>query len=750
MTIIALLLFTVSAGAVQAPAKVPPKAPQRPATRTSTATVKKPAAKSDTDMAWLQDALKDPDFMNAVNHLFERLGKEMRYPALRTQSNVLSRLPENTVFYGAISNFGPQLRQSLDIFHQELQDSAALRSFLQKNHLNDSEPKVEDGVAKFCDFLDYLGDELVITGSLHGKEPNGVLIAEVRKPGLQAFLEKVEQELGAKPTDRLRIFDPQQLQTATDGRELQPVVLIRPDFVLIGTSAATVREFNTQLDKGGPSFASSGLGKRLLQSYQAGTNTVFGVDAHRLMSLIPQDKAQVGMLLEKTGFADAKYAIMDSRLTSERSTTEMELGFTGPRRGVVSWIAAPGQLGALDFVSPKSAIAEVFRLKNPAQIFDDIVEIAGPGSLAMLPQMEAQLNINLKQDLLSKLTGELGFEMTSPPFPADGDKAAQPNFKFILGVSDPVGLQQTFKRLLTQVPLQSGERQEDGVTFNTLTTPSANGTTTEINYFFMDKYMVITTNHELAQDAVRVHRSGESLAKSSQIAAATNGPAKASALVYQNVGSMFASMLKQMPADAVGVLPKFLNSGDSKPNIFLAYADDTTLRATTSTNIPTDASIGLIAAAIAIPNLLRARTSANEAAAAATVRTLNTAEITYATSYPRKGYSPTLAAMGPGPGNDCSGNNANAVHACLLDGEVGNANCTAGKWCEKSGYRFSVRGVCLQTSCRGYVVTATPVNKDTGGKSFCSTTDAVVRSHEGPPLNAPLTAVECKAWKPVM
>lgn len=748
MALILAVLFTVSSGTVLGQAKAPAKAASGQAARPAATTAKKSAAapKSDPDLGWLQEALKDPDFMNAVNHLFERLGKEMQYPALRTQSNVLSRLPQNTMFYGAIPNFGPQMRKSMEIFHQELQDSAALRSFVQKNHLSESEPKFEDGMAKLSDFMDYLGDEVVITGGLQGKEPSGVLIAEVRKPGLRAFLEKVDQDLNPKSSDRLRIFDPQELQAAKDQPKPGPVVLIRPDFILIGISTATLRDFNTQLDKGGSSFASSGLGKRLAQSYQSGTNTVFGLDTHRLMDLIPENQAQAKMILGQTGFGDATYAIMDSRLAGQKTTTQMELDFSGPRHGVASWIAPPTQLGALDFVSPKSAVAEVFKLKRLDQIFDDIVAIAGPAALASLPQMEAQLNINLKQDILSKFTGELGFEMTSPPFPANGDKATPPNFTIIFGVSDATGLQQTIKRLLAQAPLQSAEREEDGVTFNTLTIPGANGTT-EINYFFMDGYMVIATNRELAQDAARVHRSGESLGRSSQVAATTSLPVKASALVYQNVGSMFAAILKQMPQDQAGMLPKFLNSGETKPNIFLAYADDNTIRATTSNSIPTDASFGLIAAAIALPTLMRTQTAANESAAAATVRTVNTAEITYITAYPQKGYSPTLAAMGPGPNGDCSGNNVNAAHACLLDGVLGNPNCIAGKWCEKNGYRFSVRGVCLQTGCRGYVVTATPVSENSGSKSFCSTADAVVRSHSGPPLTAPLTVAGCKAWE---
>ena len=55
-------------------------------------------------------------------------------------------------------------------------------------------------------------------------------------------------------------------------------------------------------------------------------------------------------------------------------------------------------------------------------------------------------------------------------------------------------------------------------------------------------------------------------------------------------------------------------------------------------------AIILIIAAIAIPNLLRARIAANEASSVSSIRTINTAEITYSTSYPTVGYSVTMAA----------------------------------------------------------------------------------------------------------
>lgn len=162
--------------------------------------------------------------------------------------------------------------------------------------------------------------------------------------------------------------------------------------------------------------------------------------------------------------------------------------------------------------------------------------------------------------------------------------------------------------------------------------------------------------------------------------------------------------------------------------------------------------------ALMIPNLLRSRIAANESAAASTVRTINTSQITYTTNYPEKGFAPDLATLGPGPSGSCSGE-GNAEHACLLDNVLANMSCTAGKWCVKNGYRFSMS---REGNCGGqansqessgsecnYVVVATPISTSTGGRSFCSTSDAIVRYRRGFPLAQPINAERCSTWSPI-
>ncbi len=59
-------------------------------------------------------------------------------------------------------------------------------------------------------------------------------------------------------------------------------------------------------------------------------------------------------------------------------------------------------------------------------------------------------------------------------------------------------------------------------------------------------------------------------------------------------------------------------------------------------------AIILIIAAIAIPDLLKSRQAANQASAVGSLRTINTAEVTYASTY-NTGYSRSLGLLGPGP-----------------------------------------------------------------------------------------------------
>lgn len=125
-------------------------------------------------------------------------------------------------------------------------------------------------------------------------------------------------------------------------------------------------------------------------------------------------------------------------------------------------------------------------------------------------------------------------------------------------------------------------------------------------------------------------------------------------------------------------------------------------------------AIILIIAAIAIPNMMRARISANEASAVASLRTISTAETTYNSTYPTTGYTCSLVALGPPP----SGGSIDENHAGILDDVL-----AAG---QKAGYKFALQD-CSGSPPSKYVSTAAPVQVGgTGQRSFCSATPGVI------------------------
>ena len=130
-------------------------------------------------------------------------------------------------------------------------------------------------------------------------------------------------------------------------------------------------------------------------------------------------------------------------------------------------------------------------------------------------------------------------------------------------------------------------------------------------------------------------------------------------------------------------------------------------------------AIILIIAAIAIPNLLRARIAANESSAAASVRTIATGELTYQTAY--QDYSPDLASLGPPAATGC-GTSPTSSAACIIDYQLATAASAA---TAKSGYFF---GAASTAGSLQYLVTATPATQGSSGvKGFCASEDNVVR-----------------------
>jgi type IV pilus assembly protein PilA len=156
-------------------------------------------------------------------------------------------------------------------------------------------------------------------------------------------------------------------------------------------------------------------------------------------------------------------------------------------------------------------------------------------------------------------------------------------------------------------------------------------------------------------------------------------------------------------------------------------------------------AIILIIAAIAIPQLLRARIAANEAASAETVRTITTAAMAYNATW-GNGFPASLATLG-----GLAGALATCDQADLMDPIVTTAPN------QKSGFTYAYTPVgapvippagCGAAGSNAYLVSGTPIIYGvTGIRSFCSDEPGVI--HYDTAGQTPATQSECEALPPL-
>ena len=130
-------------------------------------------------------------------------------------------------------------------------------------------------------------------------------------------------------------------------------------------------------------------------------------------------------------------------------------------------------------------------------------------------------------------------------------------------------------------------------------------------------------------------------------------------------------------------------------------------------------AIILIIAAIAIPSLLRSKIAANEASAVYSIRAINTAQVTYYSTY-GLGYGALVNLSAPAAG--CAA--ASSLSACLIDSNLGTGT--------KGGYNFtSVASGGAGTTASpntAFNSTALPTAPGQSGQnSYCSDGSGVIR-----------------------
>jgi hypothetical protein len=531
------------------------------------------------EIAWSRDVDQHLALLGEFKALRESFAS-IRMPGLRYQSALLGRLPEGTVVFASLPNYGQVLGDAHRLFEERLQQSAVLRDWWsQADPAQHGGPSLAAIIDKVRSFADYLGDEVAFAAvtDTGQRGPRPFLLAELRRNGLREFLEaELQQAKAGGDSVPVRVLDEATLAAGATGRA-GVFVLLRPDLVVVSPDAAALRRLASRLAAGG-GFEQTPFGQRLADAYRDGVGLLFGANLQAITSQAPpRDAAR----LHEAGIDDLKYLIVERKELLGRAHTEAVLAFAGPRRGIASWLAAPGPMGALDFVSPNAQAAAAFLSKSPSLVFDDLLALAG-GEQAQrsLAELESKLDhLRLREDIAETLGGEFAIALDGPLLPT-------PSWKLVAEVTDAARLQRSLQALVGKANdeaasagrpglLQLEAEQVGAQTYHSL---RGGELPFEVHYTFADGYLVAGPSRALVMQALRVRESGEALSRSAGFLALFP-PGRQdhfSGLAYQNLTGVLGVLSglagsAQLTEEQRRSLESF--SRDAKPTLLVAYGE---------------------------------------------------------------------------------------------------------------------------------------------------------------------------------
>jgi FecR protein/Putative zinc-finger len=540
----------------------------------------------DQQIAWSQDREKYlvllAQFATLQHHL-----EQIPTPPLRYTSDLLDRVPANTLLYISIPNLGDFLNQANGIFNDQLKESPALQQWWSARHGNTAD--LDALVAKLHQMSGYLGDEIVIAGAEQANGRAGfAVIADVQKSGLADFL--TNQFAQSDSTPGITVFDERLLAAApapTTGQAGEYAV-VREREVVFSNDLGTLKQINAQLDAGASGFATGVFGQQIQAAYARGAGVILAADVHQMLIDRPASTHDAGSL-ENSGMDNVQYLIAEHREANGLPENHLNLQFSGTRQRVASWLAAPGPIGSLDFVTPNASFAVAALSKDPKEIADDIMAMTAPEQGTRnsgWTETEEKPQINVREDLAANLGGEVLISLDGPVLPT-------PSWKAVIEVRDAEKLESALERLTEAVNQQAQSKNAHHITIESsqigeqkfyavrdLTTGSM-----VASYTFADGYMVMAPDRAVVVEALRAHANGNTLARASAFKALlpSDQNDNYSAIAYQNLSPVLTPLLSQVSGESANALREMAE--DARPTAILAWGKDTRIEAASNSHL---------------------------------------------------------------------------------------------------------------------------------------------------------------------
>ncbi len=554
------------------------------------------------NVAWSRKAAQYANVVSELAKLRTDLNQKVVRPGVRHSSKFLDLVPENTVFYAALPNLSQTLAESQRIMQERIKQNPALAEWWKSEKGSGIQ---QSTMARIQEFGSYLGEEIVVTAEMSAKgEPTGILVlGEVKDPAaFRTYLNGQVAQLsaGEKDMPNVRIIDDPLTANVAPARSVtsrgdknaaskeELYVWIQKDIFAASPQIESLRGFAAkQKEPGTNTFANSSFRQRISDVYRDGAGLIVAADLERVVAQAatktntPDEQRHVEGL-KQLGVMNLRHFVAEQKETNGRTLSKAALTFSEGTRGIASWLAAPGSMGALDFISSNANVATAFVVKEPALLVDDLLaffDTVQPDMRRQLEELEKSQGFSLRNDFAATLGGEFAFAIDGPLLPT-------PSWKLILEVYDQAKLQNTFERAvekLNQFAVLHGKGKLNIETSTsgdrTFYAVKAADAGLEVHYTFSNGYFIAAPSRVMLDQAISNREAGNTLMQSSRFRSSMpqDGNPNFSAIFYHDLAPLIGGLserMKNIGGESAGKERQMLSSIDpnAPPTLVYAYA----------------------------------------------------------------------------------------------------------------------------------------------------------------------------------
>ena len=543
------------------------------------------------EVAWSRNADRYAAVLNGLASLNHEL-KKVPQPGVRNSTHLLDLMPENTVVYAALPNLADTIVESHRVIQERMSQNPALRQWWEKEQSGRAQ-NMDRVVETIRQFGSYLGDEIAVSVSMdqNGAPSDPLVLAELKNS--QGFRQFLEQEIAKYSSDKKDkpeiefIENPATATPRSDGTRKELYVWIQENLFAASPNLQQLQGLSTAIANGNvSSFKTTPFHDRIAQAYQEGAGLLVAANLEKVVEKTKgeraknADAAKQEAALNQLGILSVKYFVLDQKDSNGKTHTQASLSFNDAQRGIPSWLAAPGPMGSLEYISPDATVVAGFVVKNPVSLVDDllgVLETVSPELRKNIDKQQSERGLNIRDDIAAPLGGEFAFAIDGPLLPT-------PSWKLVFEVNDPEHLQQTLERVVGEVNKEAAKFGKGSLAWEQnniggrkyYTLRSTNFGFLEVNYTFVDGYLIVGPSRALVERSLRARENGSSLLRSQKFIAGlpADGNANFSAVFYHNIAGLvpagLASTADKLPSGPQQAMKAI--AADMQPTLAYAYA----------------------------------------------------------------------------------------------------------------------------------------------------------------------------------